>query len=60
MKYKVKDKVTIHGIGPGWVMKAWKDDHGEDLYLVLMEDPGATLTGECLARNCDGRMETIK
>jgi hypothetical protein len=52
-RYAVKDKVTIHGIGAGWIARAWKDDAGEDLYLVLMEDAGATPTGEYLARNCE-------
>ena len=52
-KYSEGDKVTLHGIGNGWIARAWQDDAGEDLYLVLLEDSQATPTGECLARNCE-------
>lgn len=59
-KYNVKDKVILHNIGQGWIARAWKDDRDEDLYVVLLEDSGATPTGDCLARNCELRGMEVK
>jgi hypothetical protein len=52
-QYKVKDRVMVHLLGYGWVASAWKDERGEDLYNVLLENGKATPTGYVLARNCE-------
>ncbi len=48
---RLKDKVNVIGIGPGWIAKISLDDRRDGLYLILMEDASATPTGFFLARD---------
>ena len=53
--YAVKDKVTVVGIGVGWIGKACVDERGVPLYRVLLRDAGITPDGWFLARECELR-----
>ena len=50
---QVKDRVTIHQIGTGWIAKIYRDCDGGNISVVMLEDASATPNGFYLARDCE-------
>jgi hypothetical protein len=50
---EIKQRVTVVGIGIGWIAKVRHDDAGEPIYTVLMDDATASADGIFYARRCE-------
>jgi hypothetical protein len=50
---KIKDKVTVVGIGCGWIGAIHYDDSGDAIYSVIMDDSQVTSDGWYTARKCE-------
>ena len=50
--FNVKDRVTIPGIGTGYIVKIYNNEDG-NISVIMMDDPKASCGGFYLVRDCE-------